>query len=425
MSSEIIELVPYLRNILVDASEETATATTKIADTFSKMSQEFGDFSSTFEKLENYAKISGEEGIEEITTAINNALEKGDILNLLKLSGEEITPDLEKASQTFRNISNDIPERKLNARTEEFNKQTTVLDSETETLNDITENPDDVINNQTKIVNNSKLKSVSDFFDAYSKTIKSIVITGIIVSLGAFLAVYISNYIKERSGCFLVSTDSNGNIIEQKIAGYSCNYNTDSRDKINHPFDKEIKAYLKGKQICNGLDVTKYGPCAGWCTIGKNSRLSSISVNIKETLTANKTLICRKATSEDAIFDFTNHFLKRVEDVVKDQVDNISDYFLNYIKQFSPIISIGIGLASSFVSYFLLKETQTKTRIIISIAIGIAIAGLFYFIIHNIKIKTKEVIQKYTQNSIPYVLCHNCNSLIRATHDEQYLLYTI
>jgi hypothetical protein len=412
MASELLELVPTFRNILIDIGEE-GTNIAKVAESFSKLSEDYADFSSTFKQLETYVSANGEEGLVEISNALEKALSEGGLEDLIKLSGQEVTPELEKATQTYRNITKDIPERKIAERNAELESQTEVLESEKELLNEISENPEDVSENQNKIVQNSKLKSVSDFFDAYSKTAKSILITGIVVSLGAFIAVYISNYINAKSGCFLVTTDSKGNLLEQKIAGYSCKHENDAKDKILHPFDKEIKKYLGDKQICSGLDVSKFGPCAGWCTVGKNSRLSLLQVDIAKTLTSNKTLICRTATAEDAIFDLTNNFLKKVQDVVKDQIDSVLDYVFKYIKQFAPLIAIVLGLGSGLVSYFILKESTKKYRIIISLGISLFIAILFYFVINSITFKQKVVTTSYyATHCDTYTQCPSCEQFI-------------
>lgn len=388
MSEEtLLELVPKFRQLLDLGGGEGAAVESELGN-LKNLLEEMGDsvsgdlklsFDSIKEDLvfeDGTFKVRDESLSNQVTTLLN----KGDLSTIYEMGGVEINAENKELIEVFRRITSDIPERRLEEILVESQEQYSAISSEESTLQEINRNVDNTVENQKIIEGNSKLNSVNEFFNTV-KNVGSIVVTGgIVIALGVSLASYIKNYIQTKSGAFLVTTGSQGEVVMQKIIKYSCLY--PQQAVIVHPFDAEITAYLKGVSPC--ADTATYGPCGGWATIGGQSRLAKAGIDVSK-LASNKTLKCVTATAYDAIFDLGKTFLKDVADLVKNAAGGIADIFWKFIKPFAPLIAAFVGLVAGGITYWVTSSLGTWPRLGVAALIAIILAVLSYYIIQSVK----------------------------------------
>lgn len=413
--AELAELIPSLRSLLSLSGEEEALSVgqqilTDIGEAVP------GDISTVFKQLSE--DLEFEDGLFKVNNSILSenleiVLSTGDLEPIFNMAKQEISVESREFMDVFKKLTSEIPERQLENIAVESRAQFMDISSESAELREIESNIDNTVDNQKIIEGNSKLKSVNDFFDTVKVGTKVIVVSGIAITLGYFLAEYIKNYISAKSGAFLISTTSDGTLLEQKISKYSCLYPKDAQ--IDHPFDKEISLYLHGENPCSEVD--KYGPCAGWATIGPNSRLARANVNVSK-LGKNKILKCRTATAYDAVFDLTNHFLKKVGDVVKGGAETIVDIISSLIKPFAPLLALLGGVIVSGITYYATSSLGTYMRIGIAFAVGIIVALIIYFLIKNFKANKNTTQSSQNEEHLfteTYLQCPMCRSSILDT----------
>lgn len=403
------EIVPKLRSLLALTADEEAltTAQTVLRELGESLD---GDIASSFSKLGD--DLTVDDGVYKVNDSIfseniQEILNTGSLEPIFNMAGKEISVESRELMDVFNKLTSDLPERQLEKIALESRTQYSEISSESTQLKEIDANIDNTVDNQKIIEGNSKLKSINEFFDTVKVGAKVIVIGGIAITLGYFLAEYIKNYISSKSGAFLVSTNSDGTLIEQKIMKYSCLYPNNAQ--IQHPFDSEILKYLKNKDPCS--ETSKYGPCGGWATIGPGSRLAEAKIDVSK-LGKNKTLICRKATAYDAIFDLTNHFLHKVGEVIKTGAGTIVDIIASFIKPFAPLISLLGGALTAGITFFLTSSLSIYVRIGITVVVGLIIAVIIYFLIKNFKVtkstQKTDVESEHVLFTEKYLQCPIC-----------------
>lgn len=387
MAGELDELIPALRDIMTTGEDAS------FLEDFKLKLNNASDFGNAFikESLEDISKnvefvegrgfiVKNLDVIEELETV----LKTGDVTNLLQMGGVDLeNVEVQNAIRTFKQVSADLPERILTDLENDLRNEAIPLETEGETLDNITDNPNDVRNNQELLEQSPKTAAVSSWFDRLIKTIKVVSIAGIVIALGAYLAEYIKNYIRAKSGAFEVTT-TDGNVVEKKISKYSCGY---PGGDIAHPFDKEITEYLHAKDPC--LDVAKYDNCAGWATIGKGSRLSDAKIDVSK-LGRNRTLICRKATAIDAIADLAKKVEDKISDIVKNATDDILDIIAEALRPLAPFIGFGGGIFTGGVVYFGLSSQRTVIRLVAAFVMATVIGVLLYLIITHLRPKKTQ-----------------------------------
>lgn len=424
--AEIAEIVPKLRSLLALTSDEESLtlAKTILVDIGDDLS---GDISRAFKEIGE--ELDVDNGIYKVNDSIfseniESILSTGNLEPIFNMANQEISLESKELIDVFSKLTSDLPERQLENIAAESRTQFSDISSESTQLKEIETNIDNTVDNQKIIEGNPKLKSIDDFFNTVKTGAKVIVISGIVITLGYFLSEYIKNYISAKSGAFLISTNSDGTLFEQKIAKYSCLYPKDAQ--IDHPFDAEITKYLNGKGPCSEVD--KYGACGGWATIGPNSRLAVAKIDVSK-LGKNKTLICRKASAFDAIFDLTNHFLKKVGEVLKNTAGTIVDIIASFLKPFAPLIALLGGVVVSGITYYVTSSFGTYVRVGIALVLGIVIALIIYFFIKNFKANTStqnSSIEPTTLFTETYLQCPMCRSSILDTcYQPFYVIHQI
>lgn len=377
--AELAELVPDLRELMLFDKNGLDDAKNLLKELQPKV----GSTSDLFAKIEAdvVAKDVLTVGDTSLESLFKDILETGDLEAAFEKLGLD-TNGVDRVSDVFKKLTSDIPERKLYELSVEKEVESRILDDILNDIEDVESNPDNLKKNQKIIENNEKLKQLEEEFEKIksgkTSTTKIIVGGGILVALGATFEEFIRNYIRTKSGAFVVKTVDN-KLQESKILNYSCVYPDNAT--VVHPFDKEIKAYLKGKAVCS--DVHEFGNCAGWATIGANSRLSVAKISVAK-LGKTTTLLCRKAGLIDAVFDLLETVGKKIADVVA----NVGGEFLNkifaFLKQFAPFLSIGVGFVTGGVGYFILNNQKTQWRILVAIFIAIFFSAVFYFVFNSI-----------------------------------------
>jgi hypothetical protein len=424
--AEIAEIVPKLRSLLALTSDEESLtlAKTILGDIGDSLS---GDISRAFKEIGE--ELDVDNGIYKVnenifSENIESILSTGSLEPIFNMAEQEISLESRELIDVFSKLTSDLPERQLENIAAESRAQFSEISSESTQLKEIETNIDNTVDNQKIIEGSSKLKTIDEFFNSVKSGSKVIVIAGIAISMGYFLAEYIKNYISAKSGAFLISTNSDGTLFEQKISKYSCMYPKDAQ--IDHPFDVEITKYLNGKGPC--AEVDKYGPCGGWATIGPESRLAVAKIDVSK-LGKNKTLKCRKATAYDAIFDLTNHFLRKVGEVIKKGADTIVDIIASFIKPFAPVLALLGGVIVAGITYYATGSLGTYARVGIALAVGLVIALMIYFLIKNFKsnISTQNSsIEPTTLFTETYLQCPMCRSSVLDTcYQPFYVIHQI
>lgn len=380
--AEFEELIPELRKILISTEDAGFLETFK------------GNITTAAESIEGVLKTSLEdistkvEFIEgrgfmvndlDVVSELETVLKTGDITPLFEMAGTDLENiEVQNSIRTFKRVSADLPERRLTDLAAEQRIETIPIESEAGNLDRITANPNDIVTNDKILSESPKTSSLKEWFKRVVKTVTVITVGGIVVYLGLSLAEYMKNYIQAKSGAFEVST-VDGKITERKIVKYSCGF---PGGDIEHPFDKEITAYLKSKDPC--LDVAKYDNCAGWATIGKGSRLAVAKIEVSK-LGRNRTLICRKATAMDAIAALAKKVGNDLKEIVKDISSGLLDGIADILRPFAPLIAVAGTLATGGISFLLLAKQRMVIRLFASLLVGVIIGVILYLIIMHLR----------------------------------------
>lgn len=279
--AEIAEMITDLRGLQVLTKDSLEEA--KI--TLKGLSDRAGSMKGLFDQMESEISISNDVlkvGEHSLDSLVEDILSKGDLKGVFEKLGLDVQ-GVDEASSVFKRLTADLPERKLYELNLEKELDTRSLNDIENELEEIDENPSNIEKNKRVIESSSKLKTFEEVLTALRKTANTIIISGIVIALGVSLAEYIKNYIRAKSGAFLV-TSTNGTLTEEKITNYSCIYPDGAT--IDHPFNNEILKYLKNTKICS--EVHQYGNCAGWASLSPNSRLAEAKIDVTK-LGKNKT----------------------------------------------------------------------------------------------------------------------------------------
>lgn len=377
---EIAELVPELRELLISSRDEIL-----FKDTISGISSkvESLELKAVFENVERDAKdLDGILTANEvnISNALEESLYEGNLESLIKAGGKENVGELNEINTVFKSLTKDIPERKIKLKNDyvkdEINLTKDKIGAEIE---EIDKNIDNTVRNDAILKINENTSKFVDYFNVFVKTTKFIIVNGILIALGVSLAEYLKNYKERMSGAFLVSTNTMGDLQYQKIINYSCKHPQNA--VILHPFDNEIKAFLNGKSPCENAP----DECGGWATVGKFSKLDSIKVNFSK-LGKNKTLLCKSATTYEALIDFSKHLGRDISDVVGGGLQELFGQFWEVLRPFAPIASVIFGGFGSFLMYQIMKTSSKPVRIMLPFITFLIISIGLYFLIDSIHI---------------------------------------
>lgn len=377
--AELAELVVELReaNVLTGLGEDVAfkEATGKIVSKLPDKSV----LNEMFNNIKNDVTVNDSRLVAndiDISKALDVALKEGDLEELFKAGNIDLGTNTSEISDVFKIETRDIPERLEFEERAKIEADRTSLNEDV--INHLEEIDKDISNlekNQLVLETNPETKNVVDWFDRVRKTVKYIVVGGVIVFLGVSLAQFISNYVENMSGAFLVES-VNGNKQYQKIKGYSCKHPTGA--KIPHPYNKEIIAYLKGTVICS--QTNEYDNCAGWATMGAESRLGHLKVDFSK-LGRNKFLECREATVFDSLWHLGNKLEENIVDLLKHGIKEIESGFWELIKPFAPLIALVGGGIAGALSFLAVQKKSNAWKISVPLIAFIAIGVLIYFII--------------------------------------------
>lgn len=396
MAAELAELVTELRevNTLTGLAEDNPFKL-KIRDLGEKLPSEskLSDMFKTISddvKIENDIFVSREINVSE---ALSEALSEGNLEKLFKAGGIEIGADTEDIAKVFKFETREIPERILN----EEEQAVRAARAEVETpeikahLDEVDANIEDVEQNERILRDNPETKNVVDWFERLRKTIKYIVVGGIVIFLGTSLAQFLYNYVAVKSGAFLISSEG-GIIVEFKIPEFSCVHKKPGNQTTTHPFRKEILGFLGTKPVCG--DVALFDECSGWASMGSDSRLGHLKVDFAK-LGKYRILKCRTVGVFDALFDLAKVAEDKLVDVFTHGIKDVLGSIWDILKPLAPIVAGVGGAGAAFLAFLLVQKKSTVWKFVVPITAFVVVSLILYYVIKNINLGNKPAATYY------------------------------